>query len=172
LHKKQISNNKQEYRLAHLEEIRRKKKIYRMNNKEKIQAQHKKYQLSHQEKLRNYFKRYTMKRRKNDINFKLQHNIRNRIGLALKHNHKSAHTLELIGCSIEDLKKHLKLTALQNGYPDFDIENFEGKKWHIDHIIPCCKFDLADPDQQKKCFNYKNLQILSARENMLKGNKL
>jgi len=31
------------------------------------------------------------------------------------------------------------------------------KEWHIDHIIPCDKFDLSDPKQQEECFNYKNL---------------
>ena len=43
--------------------------------------------------------------------------------------------------------------------------------WHIDHIVPCSKFDLSDPDQQKECFNYKNLQPLWAKENILKSNK-
>ena len=42
--------------------------------------------------------------------------------------------------------------------------------WHIDHIKPCSKFDLSDPDQQKKCFNYKNLQPLWAAENIKKSN--
>ena len=44
--------------------------------------------------------------------------------------------------------------------------------WHIDHIKPCSKFDLSDPDQQKKCFNYKNLQPLWKMENVLKDDKV
>ena len=40
--------------------------------------------------------------------------------------------------------------------------------WHIDHIIPCAAFDLTDIEQQKKCFNYKNLQPLWAEENLKK----
>ena len=41
--------------------------------------------------------------------------------------------------------------------------------WHIDHIRPCSLFNLADPKEQKECFNYKNLQPLWAEENLSKG---
>jgi len=34
--------------------------------------------------------------------------------------------------------------------------------WHIDHIYPCSKFYLNDPEEQKICFNYKNLAPLWA----------
>lgn len=44
--------------------------------------------------------------------------------------------------------------------------------WHVDHIIPCSVFDLSEPEQQKICFNYKNLQPLWAIENMKKSCKL
>ena len=32
--------------------------------------------------------------------------------------------------------------------------------------------NLTDPDQQKKCFHYTNLQPLWAKENLSKGNKI
>ena len=44
-------------------------------------------------------------------------------------------------------------------------------EWHIDHIKPCSKFNLTDEEEQKKCFNYKNLQPLWASENTSKGAK-
>jgi hypothetical protein len=44
--------------------------------------------------------------------------------------------------------------------------------WHIDHITPCTAFDLTDPEQQKKCFHYTNLQPLWASDNIRKGNKI
>jgi hypothetical protein len=45
-------------------------------------------------------------------------------------------------------------------------------EWHIDHILPCSSFDLADIEQQKICFNYKNLQPLWAEDNLRKGAKI
>ena len=44
--------------------------------------------------------------------------------------------------------------------------------WHIDHVIPCSKFNLKNLDEQNKCFNYQNLQPLWAEENIKKSNKL
>ena len=44
-------------------------------------------------------------------------------------------------------------------------------KWHVDHIKAVTKFDLTDPEQQKICFNYKNLQPMRGVENIRKSNK-
>jgi hypothetical protein len=85
---------------------------------------------------------------------------------------KSQHTLNLIGCSIDYLKQHLQETAIKNGYLNFDINNYSGKKYHIDHIKPCSSFNLTKPEEQLKCFNWSNLQILSAKENMIKHDKI
>ena len=89
-------------------------------------------------------------------------NLRIRINLALKGNPKLSTTMKLVGCSIERLKQHLekqfKMGMSWNNYG----------KWHIDHIRPCASFDLSKPSEQKKCFNYTNLQPLWAEENLKK----
>ena len=77
--------------------------------------------------------------------------------------------MSLIGCTIEELKEHLQKTAIKNGYNDFDINNYSGKEYHIDHIKPCSSFDLSKPEDQAKCFHYSNLQILTATENLIKS---
>jgi hypothetical protein len=42
---------------------------------------------------------------------------------------------------------------------------------HIDHIRPCSSFKLANnPIQQRRCFNYHNLQLLKGEENLRKSN--
>ena len=52
----------------------------------------------------------------------------------------------------------------------------EGMSWnsniHIDHIVPCASFDLSDPEQQRRCFHYTNLQVLWWRENLEKSDKI
>jgi len=116
-------------------------------------------------------KKYSYDRRKTDISYRLCHNLRCRIRHALAGNTKSASTLTLLGCSIEELKSHLQSTALKNGYNDFDINNYSGKDYHVDHICPCSSFNLEDEEEQRKCFHYTNLQILTAKENFKKSDR-
>jgi hypothetical protein len=111
-------------------------------------------------------------RTKTDPSFKLLKQLRGRINCALKNNSKSKRTLELIGCTIPQLKQHLQQTAIQNGYTGFDIESYSSRQYHIDHILPCASFDLSLQENQIECFHYSNLQILTARENIIKSDTL
>jgi hypothetical protein len=77
--------------------------------------------------------------------------------------------LSMVGCSREALKSYLQATAISNGYTDFDIHNYDRRVYQIDHIIPCSKFNLTKEDEIKKCFNWKNMQILTVKENVVKG---
>jgi len=100
-----------------------------------------------------------------DINFRLISNLRKRLYNALKGNRKSDTTKNLVGCSIEDLKDYLQLKFKYG----MSWDNYG--KWHVDHIKPCSKFDFSDPEQQRICFYYTNLQPLWAIENIRKSNK-
>lgn len=102
----------------------------------------------------------------NDINYKLSHSLRCRIRSAIKRGYKSAKTFELLGCSVEEVKRHL-----ESQFKDGMSWDNHGE-WHIDHIVPCASFDLTDPEQQRQCFHYSNLQPLWATENIQKGAKL
>ena len=51
-----------------------------------------------------------------------------------------------------------------------EYRNILYETWHIDHIRPCESFDLSDKEQQLVCFNYRNQQPLSAKENLKKKN--
>ena len=63
----------------------------------------------------------------------------------------------------------LRLHLQSKFKPGMSFSNYG--KWHIDHIIPCSRFDLNKEEEQYKCFNYKNLQPLWAEENKIKSNK-
>jgi MoaA/NifB/PqqE/SkfB family radical SAM enzyme len=84
------------------------------------------------------------------ISLKLSARIR---GLITK---KSKKTQELIGCNYDFLMGYLE-RQFTNG---MTWENCGNDGWHIDHIKPCASFDLSQPDQQKICFHYTNLQPL------------
>lgn len=106
---------------------------------------------------------YYKNKRSSDMNFKILTNLRRRLSSAIKRNNKSCRTVELIGCEISALVFYLE-SKFQDG---MTWENYG--KWHIDHIRPCASFDLTDIEQQKVCFNYKNLQPLWAEDNLKKS---
>jgi len=134
------------YYKLHKKTLKRNYKLYRKNNKNKINQLNKFYY-------------------DNNLNFKIAKLLRNRMGRALKRITKLGHTLELTGCSIEFFKQHLEAQFK----PGMSWSNYG--KWEIDHIIPCASFNLSNSNEQKKCFNYKNLQPLWWEENRTKHAK-
>lgn len=111
--------------------------------------------------MRNYFNKL-----RQDKSFRLFANLRSRISVEIKKDNgiKSKRSIELIGCSIEFLRKYLE----KQFESDMTWENRGFYGWHIDHIIPCVRFDLTDLEQQKKCFHYTNLQPLWATTEIAK----
>ena len=110
---------------------------------------------------------YNKQRYNSDPNYRIKRCLGARLRKALNGKCKSASTLELLGCTVEFLREHLQY-QFQEG---MSWDNYSFDVWHIDHIRPCASFDLTDPEQQKQCFHYTNLQPLWAFENMSKGAK-
>jgi len=104
-----------------------------------------------------------MHRLNNDPKARIVENLRRRTRAVLEGTNKSDNTLALIGCSPEKLKLYLE-TKFEDG---MSWDNYGD--WHIDHIKPCCSFDLTKESEQRACFNYKNLQPLWAKDNLRKG---
>ena len=119
-------------------------------------------------KRKKYFRNYQNKRNKEDINHRLAGSLRARLRAAIKKHKttKSFRTMELVGCSIDELKKHLEIKFKKG----MSWNNYG--KWHVDHIVPVDFFDLTKIEEQKKCFHYLNLQPLRARDNFQKRNKI
>lgn len=192
--KKQL---KKEYDKEYRKKNKLKIKEYRLKNKEKINKQRQQYLLKNPEtrekllkwKRKHYLdnlayyteksKKYKQQnkeirnkklsiRLKNDAEYRLRCNLKARIISALKGKGKSSKTMELIGCNIDQLKKHLSNKFTKG----MTFKNHSYKGWHIDHIKPCASFDLRCPVQQLACFNYNNLQPLWASDNMSKGAKI
>lgn len=111
---------------------------------------------------------YFLNKKQTDVQYKVSCNLRTRMWQVLKGINKSANTLKLLGCSLEEFKKHIE-SKFQEG---MSWENYSRNGWHIDHIIPCDKFDLTIKEQQERCFHYTNLQPLWAHDNLRKNNKI
>ena len=121
----------------------------------------KKYREKHRKKLTYKY----LERRKKDPNFKLLTNLRIRVCDILRGHTKSGSTINMLGCTVNELWKHLESTFKRG----MTRENHG--KWHVDHIRPCSSFDLSKPEEQSKCFHYTNLQALWAHENLSKSDK-
>tara|TARA_B110000008_G_scaffold38943_1_gene35716 strand:+ start:979 stop:1551 length:573 start_codon:yes stop_codon:yes gene_type:complete len=149
------------------------------NNREKERARVRKYYQNNPEKKRAYDRKSRQRpeykkrvnaryreRYRTDPQFRIECCLRSRLRSALKGKKKSASTMKLVGCSISHLKEHLEKQFI----PGMTWEN-QGK-WHVDHMMPCASFDLSDPEQQRRCFHYTNLQPLWGKENQSKGDTI
>jgi hypothetical protein len=148
-------------------------KDYYEQNKEKIKSRVHKYNKENKEKIavrkKNYYNTTTKKRLETEPELKIKFNLRKRVWQSIKTQgtFKRKATLELLGCeNISIVRQHIE-NQFKKG---MCWENYG--QWHIDHIYPVSKFDLTNLEEQKKAFNYKNLQPLWAKENLQKGAKV
>lgn len=52
-----------------------------------------------------------------------------------------------------------------------NFENY-GSYWHIDHVIPCSKFNFSNEEDIMFCCCWTNLQPLEAKLNLSKNDKI
>lgn len=110
---------------------------------------------------------YMSQRLASDPAFKILHNLRRRMRSAINGSFKCNTTRQLLGCTTDAIRNHLEARFTKG----MSWHNYGIKGWHIDHIKPCASFDLTDPEEQRQCFHYTNLQPLWAEENIKKGSK-
>jgi hypothetical protein len=73
----------------------------------------------------------------------------------------------LVGCSRSALVAHLESQFL----PGMSWTNYGRKGWHVDHIRPCCTFDLTQHEQVLACFNFRNLRPLWETEHLRRSKR-
>jgi hypothetical protein len=177
--KKELNKRNKKYYKKHKKEIKEHDKKYYEENKETILEYHKKYNKTHKKEYNNWAKEYRRNKRETDIGYRIECDCRSRILLAVKSQGvpKSSSTWKLLGLDHLPLKErriflqnHLQGTV-DKKYPNahFNIKDLNGKKWHIDHKIPFSAFNLKCSYHQKLCCHWSNLQILTAEDNLRKG---
>ena len=165
--KEAISVQKRTHYEKNKDVVLEKNREYYNKNKETISVQHHEYYNENKEKLIQNGVNYRRIRLAEDPLFRLIHNMRTRVNHAIKANsgEKAEKTMELLGCSVQHVRDHL-----ESQFTEGMTWETQGE-WHIDHIRPCASFNLEDPEEQKKCFHWTNLQPLWAADNIRKGDK-
>lgn len=115
---------------------------------------------------REWFRQWAHEYRKNSEQ-QLLNSLRSRLSHATKGTVKRGSTMSLTGCTVAELRQHLESQFVD----DMSWDNYGRNGWHVDHIRPCASFDLSDPEQQRQCFHYTNLQPLWATDNIRKKDK-
>ena len=158
------------YQQEHKKEIKIYQETYYQENKEHLSKQNKKYYIEHKKEHNEYTKRYNQERRKTDLRFNLNCRIRTAINLSLKGNKAGRHWETLVGYTVRDLINRLQKTMPKN----YCWNDFSEGRLHIDHKIPISAFNFTKSKHIdfRRCWNLGNLQLLPAKENLIKHNKL
>ena len=149
------------------EKIKLYNRTYNLKNKNKLYEKNKRYVINSRERVRESRRIWQKTQYKNNIQHRLKQILRERMRKAFKRNQKTGSAVKDLGCSIEQLKKHLESKFL----PNMTWTNYGPDGWHIDHIIPLTKFNLSDRNEFLKACHYTNLQPLWAIDNIKKSNK-
>lgn len=139
---------------------RRKADEWKKNNPE----WRKKWESKNKDSMREWHRNYSRKRRLDDPAYRAAASMRSRVWALLKK--IGQERIISIGLERDKLKEWLE----QRFKPGMTWENY-GPVWHVDHIVPCSAFDLAKPEELRKCFHYHNMQPLWAKENIVKSGK-
>lgn len=148
------------------------KKTYRKENKEKIKNYRKKndknYREKHKEEIREMHRNWEKAKMQTDplYIFKRQTRVMLRDSFQRKGLKKQYKSEKILGCKINFFINHLLQTFKDNyGYEWDGVE-----KTHIDHKIPLA---IAKTEEEViKLCHYSNLQLLKAKDNLEKSDKL
>ena len=135
---------------------------YHYNNQSRILNNHKIYNKNNRSKIN----AYERLKRKNDSNFNLFCNIRQRTKYALKSPNVDKIN-DLIICSNYFFRKWI----IHQLYGEMTLENY-GKIWCLDHCYPLSKISLSNEYELIKYTNWLNIRPMYIKENIIKGDKI
>ena len=167
------------------EKINERRKLKRKLNPEKARERDKKYRERNKlnaavsKKRRETIRLWAQKKRATDVFHRLRSSLTARISQALKKKkgNKKAPLYSLIGCSKDQLIKHLESKFYTNNETNEPMtwDNYGRGGWEVDHKMPIDSFkdqDITSLETQKKIMHYTNLQPMWGNENKAKSNKI
>lgn len=111
---------------------------------------------------------YVALKRRTDPQFLISHRLRATMHQAIRRQFgkKAFKTKQLLGCTVAELKEHLERQFV-NGMNWSDRRSFV-----IDHYVPCRAFDLTKLEEQRWCFNWRNLRPMAHHDNQVKSDTI
>lgn len=142
-------------------------KKYRQANPQQHAEAVKKYNKAHPDRRRKTHNTYMTKRKKEDIDFKIACNLRNRMNQAVKTDQKTGSAVDDLGMPIPEFRQYIA-----DKFPlGLTWDNY-GSTWHLDHIIPLASFKLSEREQFLEAAHFSNYQPLFITDNLKKGKKI
>jgi hypothetical protein len=162
------NKNSTNWRTSNVEKYNEIQKKFKTRNPNATNISSLKWKNKNKDRCREKSNLYKKNKYKNDINYRLEKNLRNRLNEFFFNRGytKKNRFIEFLGCDIEFLKNYLE----SKFQPSMTWENKGFYGWHIDHIIPLSSAK-TDEELYKLC-HYSNLQPLWANENLSKGSKI
>lgn len=161
-----------EYKARNRDKMREYGKKYKAENREEISKYNHKYHSTNRKVIQERHNRVNGERKKRDPNYATSCKLRSKFHKFMStggHFEKSMQ--KLIGCSYDTLMIWLEYQF--EFYIEEEMsESLIHKDWTIDHVNPCCNFDLTQEDQQLKCYNWTNLRPIECLENKSKNGKV
>lgn len=157
------------------------RKRYRLENPEKCREVERQWHWKNAKKCRRYradwIKRHPEQaeklaklsgiKKRSTIRGRLDGRMSSGIGIALRGSKNGQHWEDLVGYTLDDLKKRLESKFVDG----MSWENMS--RWHVDHVAPKVRFHYknANDPEFRICWGLENLQPLWAQDNRLKHTK-
>lgn len=161
-------------------------KEYNKINKDKKKKYDKNYLLLNKDKINNRIYNYRKNRRRTDPVYRLRKSISYSVWYYLNLNNSDKNNesvIKYLPYTMLELKNNLESKfeswMTWDNYGSYHISSWDDSdsstwKWNIDHIIPQSRllYTSMEDDNFKKCWALDNLRPLSAKQNLLDGNKM
>ena len=183
-HVKQYNLNNREHQkestkqwcLKNKEHIKEYRKKYDLNNKENIKKYQDQWRLNNKEHLKEYDLKnrehrneWQRNRKKTNPYLRLVSNMRSGMSAALQGRYKSAATMKIIGCTVEELFEHFE--SCLSWEPWMTRKKYGVGGWDVDHIIAIARWCENCPLQFALCWDKSNLQPMEHIANLKKGHR-
>ena len=166
--KDKINAYRNQFRKEHHEEYLEKKKKWDKKYSQKHKEERKRYRIDNRDLINKIKREYHSKKVSTDPLYKLEIQLRGTVYSSFKRKgyKKNSHTFEIIGLEWKEFYKYLLKTFKNNYGYEWD----EMEPVHIDHIIPLAT--ATSEEEIIKLCHYSNLQLLKAKDNLDKKDKL